>query len=512
MATFEEYNRGRGRASVTADVSAPSTKGYEHAVSAQQRYLNTLGELTAGVGNLANMYQGIMNERYARDADTQASKIFRERRVEVLQTVKGKDADGLLDREEQWAKEHFEEFAENNKGNREITNKVWQKYTDNYLDRTGAYQIEQQTIADKNSRLEAVDEKISGLATTALGDVGSIREVYAAIDKDFANDYATARQLKAEAITKSVTIWARSNPGATLQWYNSNKEALAKDFGRDFDDIQGVMKQAENTIKTEQAHAEAMAARAERIQAKQAKEYDDSVATKAFTLIARGELDSQALWSVTDDPKASASTKSMVFNAFKGAESARATAATAEGKAQLQQTETEFTSRIWQTGMTQEIRTDILKAASEGRLDSAAMTRLNAAGESIASVGNEAKPFIITAMESAKTLYAPQNSMFTMAKPEQQAQLRVIENAINEHVRTVKDPSKLADDLSLTPNSWLSKLMAANPPLKPSMSMRKGALTFPYLQGTLPTATQSGQSTGAPTANFLEWKRKQAGN
>lgn len=481
----------------------PGTGAMSAEVSSSSGYIHGLDAFTRAGGALANAYVNAIMERDARDAETQISKLFRERRIHVLQTVKGKDADGLLDREEVWQQEQYKDFAENAGLESMVVREVWNKYSKQYLDRTGSYMIEQQALYDKQSRLAASDEINDQMVMTDIGDVNALMEAFERNGQLFVNDPMMAEKQNDKAIITAVSTWTRQNPYATVQWFKANKEALREQFGAKYINVSDMIDRAERKIQAEAAHAETLAARADRLREKQNKAYSEGMLSDFLTLLARDEADAQALYALTDDPNVTASNKLTAYNAFKGMERAEKTAATAEGKAQQESIEDELGARIVSEGW-ENVSEDVVKAVTDGHVPYAALERLTKLKEELAKVPTEAKPFIANAETFVAEMYVGKQDMFSMPDPARVEQKNRMIGAIRR--RAFESPSTVAKDFDINdPESWISKLVQANPTIKPNFSA--GASPFdtapspitiirPGTEGQSTMPTEPVESTG----------------
>lgn len=386
--TFSTY---AGRQVVGAKVSVPATKGYEYEISAQNSYLEGLGKLIGAGKDFVAEYGKAINERNLRNADTSISKLFRERRQQVLTTVKGEDADGLIDKEQEWLNTEKEKFIQSTKAPADQANKLWAAHAERYLDRTGAYQVEQQNIADKNSRIEHSNSLIASLSTTAIGDVGALDEVMQGIDNTFPNDKAQALVLQKEALMNSMHSWALENPSATLNWFKKNEGAIAEKYGRHFDDIQGVMRQAKNQIKADASHAQAMATHARVQQQLELKNYQDGQKNSIITGILNGTAKSEDIYTYVNDDRVPAEDKVNVTNfihALDARDAAGAKAEALEAKAEVTAKQGATLAQnfelLYKTGfITPEMRGQFVSQVGDGTLSVEGFNKLETFNKSI---------------------------------------------------------------------------------------------------------------------------------
>lgn len=514
--TIMTYKRGSQASDQRLRV--PGDGGMHALVSAEREYIAGIDAFARAGGKLANAYFTAIENREARDADTYASKVFRDRRIEILQTVKGKDADGLLDREAKWANEQYSAFAEQYKIDMVKAKEIWRRHQDTYLDRTGAYMVEQQTAYDKQSRLAASDAVNDDLVNTAIGDIDSILLAFVKNDELFENDPALAEKQNDKVIMTAVGAWARQNPRATVAWFNQNKEALKEQFGAKFLNVSDVVDRAQRTIEAEVRHAEVLAQRAERIERQKKAQYSEQVLSDFVTLAVRGEADASALYALTDDPDVSSTDKMQAFNLMKGIEKAEQTRVTAQGKTDQDALEAQFVAKAF-TEEGSVVQADALTALQNGEITPEAFNNIKSNIDKAGAIPTVAKPFITDAYAVVKDVYA--NTPTGMIQdPKSLDQYNKIRNAITE--RALKHPESVAKDFNQNdPNSWIRQLLADNPPLKQSLAISFGERFDPSKQyvvktpgaikkptATIEESTVSTEESTTPTGRSLTIKEQ----
>ena len=499
--TIMTYKRSSQASDQIARTRVPGDGGMRAMVSAEREYIAGIDAFAKAGGKLANAYFTAIENREARDADTYASKLFRERRVEILQTVKGKDADGLLDREAEWANEQYNAFAEQYKIDMVKAKEIWRRHQDTYLDRTGAYMVEQQTAYDKQSRLAASEAVNDDLVNTAIGDIDSVLLAFVKNDELFENDPATAEKQNDKVIMTAVGAWARQNPRATVAWFNQNKEGLKEQFGAKFLNVSDVIDKAQRTIEAEVRHAEVLAQRAERIERQKKAQYSEQILSDFVTLAVRGEADASALYSVTDDPNVSSTDKMQAFNLMKGIEKAAQASVTAQGKADQDQREADFVARMY-TEDYETVRADALTALSNGEITTDAFNNIMSNGEKANAIPAAAKPFLNDAYNMVKDVYANTPSGM-IQDPKSLDQYNKIRNAVT--ARALEHPESIAKDMNQNDeNSWLRQMLADNAPLKQSLAYSFGERFDPakQYQVNLPgSATMTTKANTPATTN-----------
>lgn len=503
--TISRYSRSKSDAQITRSIRVPGAGGMAAQTSATVKYLDGLDSLFKSGHKIADTYAHIIEERDMRDADTYATKLFRERRIDVIQNVKGKAADGLLDREDQWQKDEFTKFCKEYKIDSKAAKQVWMKHADQYLDRTGAYMLEQQQAYDKQSRLASSDSVIDGLVDTSIGDVVSLELAFLKNAELFPNDPMLVEKQNDKAIMTQLGAWTRQNPAATIAWFNQNKEGLKKQFGQKFVNVSDMITRAENKVQAEAQHAEVMATRAARLKAEQKKEYSEKRLNDFLTLAMRGEADMPALTAVTDDPNVSSEDKSTAYKFAEGLEAAERKKADAEEKAWMEKHKEEVLMDIYTYGYeSQEVQTKIRTFVSYGALDTTMLSALRSEGEKLSKIRGDVKPLLTGAYKRVKDYYTGSFKFDEIKSPQRLAQENAVLTAIN--MRALEHPDSVVKDFNQNdPNSWINELIRANKPVPSSATDRTAAeLEYTEIFATLPGQPgQPGQSFEAPKITKL---------
>lgn len=493
--TIMTYKRGSQASDQVARMRVPGDGGMRAWVNAERTYIDGIDAFAKAGGKLAEAYFTAIEDREARDADTYASKLFRERRIEILQTVKGKDADGLLSRETEWANEQYTSFAEQYNIDMVKAKEIWRNHQDTYLDRTGAYMVEQQTAYDKQSRLAASDAVNDDLVNTKIGDIDSILLAFVKNDELFEHDPAMAEKQNDKVIMTAVGAWARQNPRATVAWFEQNKEGLKEQFGAKFLNVSDVVDRAQRTIEAEARHAEVLAQRAERIDRQNKARYSEQVFSNFVTLAVRGEADASALYALTDDPNVSSTDKMQAFNLMNGIEKAEQAHVTMQGKAEQDALESQLVARAF-TEDAGVVQADALAALQNGDITPEAFNNIKSNIDKANTIPAVAKPFLNDAYSMVKDVYA--NTPSGMVQdPKSLDQYNKIRGAITE--RALKHPESIAKDMNQNdPNSWLRQLLADNTPLKQSLAYSFGERFDPANQYVVKTPGATKKPTDRP--------------
>lgn len=316
--TLSTYKRKYSDAQIASGIRTPSTTAMKYQTSATYQYIESLDKFADAGMKLADTYFTAIANRDARDADTQATKLFRDRRVEILNTVKGKDADGLLDRETDWAQKEFEKWKKDSKVSAVKATEIWRSHMDSYLNKTGAYMVEQQAAYDKQSRLQSSDTMLDSLVDTKIGDTAALK---AAMDHNkelFVNDPMMAERQNDKAIMVAVTAWTRQNPGAAVAWFKKNKEQLKKDFGQKFINVTDVIDRAEAKMQREAEHAATMANINEQRAWRHQQQQSEKLLGDAYSGLLNGTLSTEQFNAFMDDPRVLGQDKLKMYHTMKG--------------------------------------------------------------------------------------------------------------------------------------------------------------------------------------------------
>lgn len=482
------------------------------AISAQNAYLASLDKFVNAGGKLAETYFNAIEKRNARDAETDAAKTLRERYINTVQTVKGKDTDELINREDDWRKNELDAFLKRNKVDSGIGREIWAKASEGYLNRIGSYQLSEQAAYDKSSKLSASNEMLNELPASKIGDMNVLQ---AAFDKNkelFKDDPHLADRQNDMVVQTAMKGWARQNPQAALSWFDSHRNELMTKFGKVFINADAVMDQTKRRLQADAQHAEAMAARAQRLQEKRERMYSEQQMNGLTTKLINGSATAVDFNSFVDDPRVSASNKLQAFNVVKGLEAAEEHRSNAQAKAIQAATEVDIQGKIYDGGYTEDVQKSMQKAMADGQLTASQARALAHEGERVnKSEITEGNPMVKDTRDAIKRIYTPSSGLFGPGlTPDQQRQYIAINNAITNRLN--ESPKTIVQDFNLLDsNSWINNLLRNNAPVMPSMSDKFSGfnvnnpftINAPGKAPTMPTR-QPGQSA----ADFLKRTRE----
>lgn len=470
---FSRYQPRTSAGDLTRKTPIPTIPG--SALSAQQAYIKGLDNMMNAGGKVVESYFTAIENRNNRDASTNASKIFRDRFVNTINSVKGKDADGLLDKEDEWQQEAYLQFLKDNKVSPAAGKLIWNKEVDQYLNKVGAYQIGQQQAYDKSSRLAASGETIDKLAASSIGDMTALSEAFAQNAELFKDDPNLAALQNDRAITVAVKGWARQNPHQAIKWFKENRAELMNTFGKVFIGAADQITAAENRLLTEAKRVEILAKQAQAKQDAEDKQYNkdqmNAIVSKAIAY-EMGDPNTQPLspaevYAFVDDPRVSATNKQTFYNIITGMAKAEESRANTMVKNQQNAVEASIQANMYQTGFDDSTKDNITQELAKGSITAAQARALMDEGAQLSKPDSQSSNQIVKdARDAVKRKYIPESGFFgSLLTPEQHAQYVSMNAMITERIRT--SPKTLVDDLNLlNPDSWVNKMFAANAPVK----------------------------------------------
>jgi len=478
--TISTYKRKYSDAQITSSIRTPSTTAMKYQTSATYQYIESLDKFANAGMKLADTYFTAIANRDARDADTQATKLFRDRRVEILNTVKGKDADGLLDRETDWAQKEFEKWKKESKVSAVKATEIWRNHMDSYLNKTGAYMVEQQAAYDKQSRLQSSDTMLDSLVDTKIGDTAALK---AAMDHNkelFVNDPMTGERQNDKAIMVAVTAWARQNPSATVAWFKKNKDQLKKDFGQKFINVTDVIDRAEAKIQREAEHAATMANINEQRAWRRQQQQSEKMLGDAYSGLLNGTLSKEQFNAFMDDSRVLGQDKLKLYNTMKG----MAASDRQEAKETKKDTFDATESELLRIGMRVDTRDENASAFRNRVMSEMALGNIDSQGANrVLRMYDERRSdkdgVVDTAFKAVNEYFEQQKDMLGQAAPENKIAVDQLYDWAKKYAR--EHPTTIAKDFDINnPDSLLRQQIRRMPPVirkLEDMFSSKGDLT-----------------------------------
>lgn len=269
---------------------APDTGGFRHASQWVDNFWKDIEKFTGAATDLAATYYDIRAQRDARDTNTAINEAIRQRKLDVFSTRTGKRADNLLEDEGAWQLKAREEIIKNSGLSANMAAELWDKKAQEYLTRVGAFMLEQNRVAEAESKFAAMVDAQSDLALSPVGDFQAYAKYSAEMDNLYGKGTKDAIQAKEKGIDVLVDSWVEQNPRAALEWFETHKDDLREVLGREFSSASKAMERVRNRLEAEARRREMEAQRAERIRLQQERQRDKAFQSQAITAI------------VTDDP------------------------------------------------------------------------------------------------------------------------------------------------------------------------------------------------------------------
>lgn len=495
--TLSTYKRKYSDAQIASSIRTPSTTAMKYQTSATYQYIESLDKFANAGMKLADTYFTAIANRDARDADTQATKLFRDRRVEILNTVKGKDADGLLDRETDWAQKEFEKWKKESKVSAVKATEIWRSHMDSYLNKTGAYMVEQQAAYDKQSRLQSSDTMLDSLVDTKIGDTAALK---AAMDHNkelFVNDPMMAERQNDKAIMVAVTAWTRQNPGAAVAWFKKNKEQLKKDFGQKFINVTDVIDRAEAKMQREAEHAATMANINEQRAWRRQQQQSEKILGDAYSGLLNGSLSKEQLNAFMDDSRVLGQDKLKMYHTMKGMAASDRQEARETKKDTFETTESDLLKIGMESGTRDEdaadFRSRVMSEMALGNIGSEGANRVLRMYDERRSDKNG---IVDTAFKAVNEYFEQQKDMMGQAAPENKIAVDQLYDWAKKYAR--EHPTTIAKDFNINdPDSVLRQQIRHMPPVIRKLEDRfsaNGSLTPFATIGEPRTTSTAGKS------------------
>lgn len=466
MPGIPQYNRS----AVGVSVAAPDTQGVRAAASATNQFLSRLNELANVTDNISDKYNAAIESRVAREAKTEASRLFRERAFEVQKSTQLGQTDGLIDREKEWAAQAKNAFAQKfSRVKTETLEGLWAGEEDSYLTKIGSYQLSEQAKADRQSRIAFLDEARNHLVNYEIGDMSGVQQYLQHVKQTLPGRDGDAIKAADQGMMDQIKIWSRRDPKATISWFTQNRETLEQQFGSDVVKISDVIKSAEDHVRAEASYQEAQAARDERLLRREQEAYDKTVAKQHFMNIYNGNFDYRA---VVDDPKMSVETKKTLLSTFEHVgKNAYTEQADLKGAFYVDQAHTQE----W----TDDLESALQRDAASGLIKPGQLNTIRNVIEQREKVWKTEKSSVLkSASEYLKNAVAPTKGTLMPTDPESENRYLKMQ-AVLAKVAADKDLVALTKDFDVNdPGSFINKFIEINRPTKNTPKINMGGVSL----------------------------------
>lgn len=267
--------------------TAPDTSGFKFARQHVESFWRDVEKFAGAATNLAATYYEIREQRDIRDTETLIDETIRQRKIDTFSSKTGKAADNLIEAENEWQLKAREDIIKKSGLAANMASTLWDKKAQQYLTRVGAYMIEQNRVAEAQSRYAAEVSAQNDLALSPVGDFRAYAQYSAKINDLYGPLTKEAIMAKEKGIDVLVDSWTEQNPQGTLKWFNQNKEGLRQVMGREFADVSRAMERTRNRLESQVRRAEMQEIRnirlAEQAQKRADRQYQSETITKILT-------------------------------------------------------------------------------------------------------------------------------------------------------------------------------------------------------------------------------------
>lgn len=437
--------------------TAPNTSGFDFAAKWSDNFWKDVEKFTGAATNLAATYYDIREKRDIRDTETLINETLRQRKLDIFSSKTGKAADNLLEEESAWQLEAREEVIKKSGLGANIAASLWDKKAQDYLTRVGAFMLEQNRVAESNSRFAAMVDAQADLTMSPVGDFKAYALYSAKMDNLYGPLTKEGIQAKEKGIDVLIDSWTEQNPQATLNWFNQNKDGLREVLGREFPGIANAMERVRNRLESQMRRAELQAQRNDRLSAKRKKEMDRQFQSDSIIKILGDEdVDIREIYKEGVRQGISGQTLLDLQKIFEGRENI----SLKDSSGTLRST---YYGKATTEGLTSEERETLDKAlANRQILPSDYQATINADERTKKSEENGIKEIRKGAMRHLKTAIAPRGAFDTVNQAAENLyeKLAAEIDKYVDNLSTVEEKRKALDITS--PNSYVMQVISLN--------------------------------------------------
>lgn len=269
-------------------ISAPTLHGGANIEA--QAIMSQAKAFNDGLGQIINIvadYDKNIRNANLMATETELTKMFTQRTVEIQSNRKLGDTQGLIDDEVKWVDESKEAARRASKLNDKDFETLWNTQAQNYLQSTGKYQLAEGKKYEEVSKQQYVNLKTNQLASSPLGDLSQLDSLISEAKILYQNDPVNGQKAIDNAVEMYFTLQAMNDPNATLAYYNANKGALIQRYQASAPEIGKIMKGIESNLRSQQTLAVAYDNRALALEARaQAQRDEEAISVLLKTMYA----------------------------------------------------------------------------------------------------------------------------------------------------------------------------------------------------------------------------------
>ena len=505
-----ETSGGARVTGVTGDFR-PDVSGFAAYANSFDRYLGGLEKFNDSLVGVLKTYHGIREKRDMRDTDTLSDKMIRDRKMDSFASSTGKDADGMLEREEKWVAEARDAVIKQSGLSAEMAGDIFDKHAAGYLDRVGSYMLEQNVVAEKNSKFAAAVNAQDNLALSNVGDFRAYAEYSAKVNSIYGPISKEGIEMRAKGIDVMIESWVAQNPRATMQWFNQNKTQLREVMGREFADVGKAMERVQRTLDAQVSRAEVQAQRSQRLADRAQKKADESYLSEGLTALASDDPNFNINQFIKDGQARGISGQALMT---------MLKASRNEENLDVRKVQTELDGMYYSKAAAGELtdadRQAMFEHVSNGKMTASSVSRITEASSRMGKLEEKGlTPAYKMAVAQLKTSMAPRGA-FDPVNPKAQFRFQQTEAALFKYVQSLSTADQKFSALDLTnPKSYINQLIQANKDGR-SPADRMMDLTSPVTdvmgwQPALPDMGTPKVDPMRPGETFRDWKARTSG-
>lgn len=461
----------------TSGPTTPNTSGFDFEARLRDSWWKDIEKFTGAATNLAATYYDIREKRDIRDTNTLINETLRQRKLDIFTTKTGKNADNLLEEENAWQIEARENIIKQSGLGANIAATLWDKKAQDYMTRVGAFMLEQNRVAEANSKFAAMVDAQASLVMSPVGDFRAYAEYSAHMDELYGPLTKEGIQAKEKGIDVIIDSWTEQNPSATLKWFNQNKGQLREVMGREFPGVSRAMERVRNRLDSQMRRAEVQGQRNQRLAEKAQKAADKKFESDIITKILTDD-DSIDIRQVLREGANSGVSGSSLLTVQKVFES-RENISTKDVSRTLRST---YQGKATTDGLTDEDVTNLTQSLANRQIlptDYQAIIAANSRTERADTQG--IKELRKAALRHLKTAIAPRGA-FDSINQTAENQYERLAAEVDKYVETLSSPNEKRMALDITnPNSYVMQIIQQNAAGKTPIDRMRGAYsTAPF--------------------------------
>lgn len=486
----------------TSGLTAPNTEGFKYARNYVDNFWKDIEKFTGSATKLAESYYDIREQRDARDTETLIDETLRQRKVDVFSSKTGKAADNILEDENNWQLKAREDIVKKSGLAANMASALWEKKAQDYLTRVGAFMIEQNRVAEAQSKYAAEVNAQNNLALSPVGDFRAYAEYSAKINGLYGPLTKEAVKAKESGLDVLIDSWTEQNPQATLGWFNKNKEGLRQVMGREFADVSKAMDRTRNRLESQMRRAEMQESRNQRLADQAQKRTDRKFQSDIITKIMTDEnVDIREV--MRDGAKAgiSGDTLLTVQKVFENRENV----ALKDASGTLRST---YQGKATTEGLTDGDVDALTKAMAAKQILPADYQAIMSANERTKKAdASGIKELRKGALQHLKTAIAPRGAFDTVNQAAEN-QYERLARELDVYVDTLSSPNEKRAALDISnPNSYIMQLINLNAAGKTPIDRVRGAYSTQPFNPNSPLNLPKDQAR-KPGETGAEWRKR----